>query len=92
MIKDDDSFTDNDVLCSIFRKYLDKTPEAEEILKVVSLPYITEKDLLRIIDYIPIVVDREFIARFILSGQERIRGEKERKPPRKELNGRDLSL
>lgn len=63
----------HDGLIRFFKEFLSSSYEARKMYRQMKLPKITEKMIYEIFDEIPIKVDEEFVARFVLNGQKRVR-------------------
>lgn len=64
---------ENDGLIRFFETFLKGNIQAKEMLAQMEIPVVTEQLILECINRIPIEVDRAFIIKFILNGQERVR-------------------
>ncbi len=63
----------HDGLIRFFKEFLSSSYEARKMYRQMKLPKITEKMIYEIFDEIPIKVDEEFVAQFVLNGQKRVR-------------------
>lgn len=64
---------EKDGLLRFFFDFLDNNIPAKKLFKTLEIPVITKEIIIDCIDRIPVKVDNEFIIKFILNGQKRIK-------------------